>query len=618
MHSAQAHRALVERLETQARQAPGTYRLKLALLAGLGYAVLGVSVLLALGMTVGLLGLVALTKSWVLAAKFLKLFILPLGLAWLILRALWVRIPPPEGYHLRPGEAPELEAEVERLRAATGAPALAGIVIDQDLNAAAASVPRALGLLGNRHYLVLGLPLMQLLDRPQFASVVAHEFGHFGGGHGRFSGWIYRVRESWFRVLDALAQQRAWASGLYTRFFNWYAPYFNAYSFVLARANEYEADAAAARVAGAGPAGEALARVNLGALRLHEDFWPAIDRDTSRQPRPPHRLYVDMARALRSQADDDAQRLQEVLARTPGLDDTHPVLAQRLAALGVAPALPAPPRESAAEALLGPLLPALEARFSDEWADWAAPRWEARYQEAEADRRRLADLDARAAAGPLDGVDAVEHACLLQDFRPGLDPLPGLEAALARCPEHAGGTWRLGCLRLERGDPRGAETLRRVIRLDPQATEMVLRRLGDHYHAIGDARALDGIRDELARHHATLGASDVERGRVHRKDVYLPHGLDGAQIDALKAALDRLGGVASVWVVRKRLDDDGGAPHFVVLARFSGLVIDEGRRLQALVDALPLPGTSLAFGNSADGGTQRRIRKAAGEPVYRR
>ena len=81
------------------------------------------------------------------------------------MRALWVTFPAPEGHRLDQHEAPLLQAEVERLRVAAGAPRLSGIVVDADLNAAAASVPRALGLLGHRHYLVLGLPLMQLLDR---------------------------------------------------------------------------------------------------------------------------------------------------------------------------------------------------------------------------------------------------------------------------------------------------------------------------------------------------------------------------------------------------------------------------------------------------------------------
>ncbi len=250
MESAEAYRGMVLRLEREANQSPGIYKLKVAFLAGLGFLVLGGAVLLALGMSVGLV-LVLFAISPILILKLAKIIWIPIGFGWLVLRALWVKFEPPQGHRLAPGEAPELQAEIERLRIATGAPQLNGIIIDADLNAAAASIPRVLGLMGHSHYLVLGLPLMHLLDREQFAAVVAHEFGHFGGGHGGFTGWIYRVRVSWYKLLEALSVSGSLTSKLFTRFFNWYAPYFNAYSFAPARGSEYQADAAATRVTGA-------------------------------------------------------------------------------------------------------------------------------------------------------------------------------------------------------------------------------------------------------------------------------------------------------------------------------------------------------------------------------
>ena len=149
MTSVASHRRLVERLERSAAQSPGAYRFKLALLAIAGYGVLAVALVVALALSVGLGVALLLTKS-VWAIKLIKLVWIPLLLAWLILKALWVKIPEPEGRRLRPGEAPALEREVERLRREAGAPPLAGIIIDTDLNAAAASVPRLLGLAGNR------------------------------------------------------------------------------------------------------------------------------------------------------------------------------------------------------------------------------------------------------------------------------------------------------------------------------------------------------------------------------------------------------------------------------------------------------------------------------------
>ena len=139
MRSVEVYRGLVERLEREARESPGRYRFKLALLAGLGFVVLGGSVLMALGMSVGLV-LVLVAISPLLLLKLLKVVWIPVAFGWVILRALWMKFDAPDGYRLREGEAPELRAEIEHLRNQAGAPPLAGIVIDNRLNAAAARV----------------------------------------------------------------------------------------------------------------------------------------------------------------------------------------------------------------------------------------------------------------------------------------------------------------------------------------------------------------------------------------------------------------------------------------------------------------------------------------------
>src|SRR6185436_16016968 len=107
------------------------------------------------------------------------------------------------------------------------------------------------GMFGWRtNYLVVGLPLLKAIGPDEFRAVLAHEFGHLSGRHGKFSGWIYRQRESWIQILTRVHQERHYASFIFEWFLKWYAPYFNAYSFVLARAQEYEADSFAVDLAG--------------------------------------------------------------------------------------------------------------------------------------------------------------------------------------------------------------------------------------------------------------------------------------------------------------------------------------------------------------------------------
>ena len=81
------------------------------------------------------------------------------------------------------------------------------MLLTGDFNAAIVQHPRFGIFGGTRNYLMLGLPLMQSLSPAEFQAVVAHEFGHLWGAHGRFGAWIYRLRTGWARLLYASASE---------------------------------------------------------------------------------------------------------------------------------------------------------------------------------------------------------------------------------------------------------------------------------------------------------------------------------------------------------------------------------------------------------------------------
>ena len=613
MQSAAAYGALVERLDHQSRIAPGRYKLKLALLACAGFAVLGGTALVALGMSAGLVA-VLYAIAPVLLFKLAKILWIPVAFGWFLLRAMWIKFDPPEGYRLRASEAPELFAEIERLRRETKAPRLEAIIIDSDLNAAAASVPRASGLFGHKHYLLLGLPLMQLLSRDQLLAVIAHEFGHFGGGHSRFAGWIYRVRISWYRVLSALEHSGSSLTSVFTRFFRWYAPFFNAYSFSLSRANEYQADATAARVMGARTAGDALVRVHLGSERLEQDFWPRIRAANQTEPLPPMALYRDMGTYLRQPHADDQTRLVSALAARAGLDDTHPTLSQRLEALGISPAPVAEPSTSAAQALLGPLATELEQRFSEEWHQNVKEAWEDNCRTHQRNTARLAQLEALPA---LDPRQTCEYAALAEDLRPDLDHLELYRRAVEADPTDAFVHFRLGTLLLDKRDPEGEQYVRTAMALDTGAVEPGAAVLAGYYHAIGDEQGMQSAGAEVDALYAARSRSIRERGRVTRADIYQPHDLTADELATFERQVRALDTVKKAWVVRKHVSNDPNEPrHYVVLVAWRGFIFAEQGNLQRVVDAIELPGSLLVMTAPNQRGIARKVRKTAGQPTF--
>src|SRR5262245_43618538 len=150
--------AMVARLEERAHRDPDAYKLRVVLLAMSGYVYLLLMVAMLLMLLAGVLA-----SSVYLHALAIKLALPVLALVWLVVSAMWVKIPPPEGRRVTAEQAPALFAMIDKLRHALKAPPFHRVLITSDFNAAVAQVPR-LGMFGwHRNYLLLGLPLMKTL-----------------------------------------------------------------------------------------------------------------------------------------------------------------------------------------------------------------------------------------------------------------------------------------------------------------------------------------------------------------------------------------------------------------------------------------------------------------------
>jgi Zn-dependent protease with chaperone function len=330
---------LVGRLDQQAKRNPAGYRTRVLLMALLGSAYLGVMLVLIALLVVA----AAISVVWVKAAG-VKIAILMAVFLWLVVKALWVGLAPPEGAEVTARDAPELFGMIEELRRALHSPRFHHVLVTGDFNAAVVQVPR-LGLFGwYRNYLLIGLPLAKALTVEQFKAVLAHEFGHLSKGHGRMSNWIYRQRLRWSRLMAALEAAESWGVVLFRPFLRWYAPYFNAYSYPLARANEFEADATSARLVSRRAAAEALTAVSVVDSYLQERFWTQIVRRADEMPQPAFAPFSVMGTRVASEIDPASIEawLVQALARKTTLDDTHPSLTERLGALREEPALALP------------------------------------------------------------------------------------------------------------------------------------------------------------------------------------------------------------------------------------------------------------------------------------
>jgi len=578
--------ALVTRLQARAQARPRAYRAEVLGVAAVGYAYVGLLVLALLAATAGAVWL-ALTGNLMV----IKLAIALVLLSGVVLRALWVRVPPPEGRPILHDEAPRLFDLLDELRAALATPRFDHVLAVTDFNAAVSEIPQ-LGVFGfPRHYLLVGVPLLVALTPTQFRAVIAHELAHRSGRHSRLGGWIYRVRQTWVQLLAAFEQRGRSMMGLLDRFVRWYAPRFEAYSFVLAREQEYEADRLAARLTSPRDLGEALVAIEVGARYHERDLVPALDRRVLLEPEPPEGMLRGFAEALRAgPSQPGAVRfLADALRRRTDNLDTHPSLTDRLAALGLPPAAAGPPRppgETAADVLLGEFHARLVDELDRRWRELVGPRWRDTYRQFAAQRERLAALDAGATAAPLPAAEAKERAFLADQLHGPETALPLLAEAVRVLPGDAELRFVLGRAMLAGEDAGGLAELDRAVALAPRLTLPACELQGAYLAARGDEAGLEAVRERAQREQALLEQARNERQRVDLRDPIAPHGLAPDVVGALVPQLEAFSGVRRAWLARKVVRALPDEPYLllVVEAHIPFLTTNRDRAVRTLLD----------------------------------
>lgn len=320
---------LVKKAERDSFNNITLYKTRLALFALLGYAVI-FTVLTALIVLVGgTIGIAFISSSLALLLVKKKFIFIILIAIWTFLKALWIKFDPPTGYILDRDDYPELFTEIDNLTKTLDALKIHQVILDEQLNAAVVQHPRFGILGGQKNTLFLGLQLLLALSPQEMRSVLAHEFGHLSGNHSRFSGWIYRIRLTWHRIMVAFEDSDSFGASLMRRFFDWYSPKFSAYSFALARNNEYEADNIASELTSANVAAKALVNVYASAPYIDQDFWGEYFQKADEMPEPPTRPFEGLADFLKSSPISRKEliaRIDKELETETHYADTHPSL----------------------------------------------------------------------------------------------------------------------------------------------------------------------------------------------------------------------------------------------------------------------------------------------------
>ena len=628
--------ALIGRLEFYSARHPGPYLVRVGLLAALGYAYLFALLALVLVVAVLLVWMVVALPN----AATLKLAIVggiaAFGLGSALVRSLWVRLTPPKGLEVKPETAPELFSMIRALCKELDAPPFHRVLLTGDLNASVVQLPR-LGVFGwQQNYLMLGLPLMEGLSAAQFRSVLAHECAHLSRNHSRFAAWIYRVRRTWSEACRRMVGRGRAGWGLVSRFVKWYGPYFDAYSFVLARSNEYEADRCAARIAGVSAAGEALMKIQVQGALLSTNFWPSIYQQAGTIPAPPGNAFVNLANILRAGPSEADHRkwLAQAFQVPTNTADTHPCLKDRLRSIGFLPQgdnptlpveVPHDNAPSAAVELLGGNLDSLRAEIEQHWRSAVEKNWKERFDQAQGLDKKLKDVELKLASEPRTAERLWERATLIANLRGEEKAELPLMEVLQEQPGHPGANFMLGRIRLARADDAGIENIERAMASDPDAVQPGCNLLFGYYQRTGRHDKTKALVERFDQHGSLLNFARAERARATSKDSYIPHELKPEQVKAIVDQLLAIPEIGRAFLARKYLKHFPEKPLYVLAVnrKVKWYKVESSTAVQVLtkklVNELKFPGPTIVFvAHQNLKSLGKKIRNVPGSSIYAR
>ncbi len=557
--------SLIKSLEKTAVKDRRSYNFKVLLLTILGYAYfigLILLMLVPMGLAAGvfLLAPAQIGRILLLSAKLWWALIPAAGVYFGFIgsavKSITTKVPDPEGTELSRSDAPELFDFIEEACSYLKAKTPQKVLIVDAFNASVATMPKY-GIFGRKVMLMIGLPLMKALSPEQFKAVLAHEIGHISGKHGAFAKWAYQMREAWGRLIDSQEATNHKFAALYKNFVNWFFPYFTAYSFVLMREHEKDADKEAAQIIGGTELGEALIVMETRGRSLEEDFWLKIHEEniTSESPSADifsrmlgHLAVVDNERAISA--------LSKAVTVPTDFDDTHPALADRLKLIGywdgtALPKLPMPVGADAADVFLGATAKKFETQFDAEWTSKAGQQWKEKFEYFQKTQKRINELEESRANGPLP-LEELRELTRLRTEKEGYDSvIPLIEEAAERFPEEGVVWFNLGLARLSQEDESGLSHLQKAASLDvsfkfeaDQYAFNFLRGKG----RLDEARQYANSIDEQSE---VFEKAQKERGAPLPGDTFEAHRLSKELVDSIPQKIAGLDEVIAIYGVNK-------------------------------------------------------------------
>lgn len=504
-----------------------------------------------------------------------------------------------EGLIINQKEFPKLYETINEIRAQCKCPKIHVIALDYSNNAYIREGSRFGFAKWKKRYLVIGVPLLLLLNERELTGVIAHECGHLGRLHSRSIQRISWKMRGLKKYLDKLIKKGKFNSSI-GRAVKKYIINLNNLYYQLSKNHELEADMVAAEVVSKQSLINALIKMEFYDGIFSGYFWRTITELNKNNEKVLEDIYFMMERAMKGNLEIPEEVFKSFLEgirnynSLPG--STHPSIAERAKSLGaVIPSLEGKFNgdlisifkdyyESAIRTLFKNEVENILSNMSTKWAKFSEERWAEYYKYISNLKTSLKDLEASEKEKALDERQWLDKGFIIEELE-GIDAaLEVFKEAVKADDQNLPAKFHVARTLLQKGDEEGVNIFKAIMEEDAQLIPKCCFHLVNYYLYNNNRTEAINYYDYAVNFMKTNEEAADERAKLYLKDEFLPNDLSFKTLEKIKDEFMRHKEIKKAYVIMKKLNLTKDFPLYIIAIKYKRFV--SKKKVSSIADEL--------------------------------
>lgn len=488
-----------------------------------------------------------------------------------------------DGIIIKREDFPQLYATIDEIRAMCKCPKIHVIALDYGNNAYIIEGSRSYLKKWKKRYLIIGIPILLLLNERELKSVIAHECSHLSKFHSRRTIRILDKMKDLVKKLDKLTKKGKYDS-IKCKFIKQHIILLNDLYFQLSKEHELEADLVATKVVSKQSLINSLLKLDFYDGIFSNFFWNGITELNKTDQEIPDNVFFMMENSMKGSLEVPKEVYKKFLdeIRTyrslPG--STHPSIVERAEALGASiPTLESSfngdlisifkdTYESSIRTLFKLEATNILNTMSLKWSEVSRQRWNEYYKYICDMRTSLQDLEAIGKDNALTHKQWVDKGFIIEELQNRDAALEVFREAEDADELNIGAKFHVARILLQNNENEGVEILKNLMEKDIQLIPDCCYLLVNYYLYNKNIPEAVNYYNFAVNFMNTNDEAKAERTYIYRSDEFIPHDLSSKTLDKIKAEILKYKEIKKAYISIKKLNLTKDFPVYVIALKY--------------------------------------------------